>query len=1017
MNLTKYSLKNKVVIYFLLLIVLIGGIASYFNMGKLEDSVFTIKTALVVTQYRGASPYEVEQEVTEIIERAAQSMDNIDEVFSSSYAGLSIVQVDMEDKLRANQMPQMWDILRKKIKDAEPSLPSGASTPSIVDDYGDVYGMFYAITGDGFSYEELNDYAQYLKRELLPVDMVGKISLFGNRTECVDVIVNSAKSSELGVNPGIIAQAFNSQASIAGAGQIEIKDRYIRVSGNNAFKNIDEIKKTIIQVGDEQFYLEDIADIKKSYLEPAQGLMKRNSMDAIGLAISTTKGGNVLDLAENLNKKLAKIKPNLPLGLEINSVYNEAHEVEAANDVFIVNLIESVAIVVIVLLVFMGLQSGMLIGSSLIFSILGTLIVMNMMDISLHRTSLAAIIIAMGMLVDNAIVVTDGALVSLQKGLNRKKAIIDISTSTAIPLLGATFIAILAFLPVFLAPNAAGEICRDLFLVLAISLTLSWFFAMTQTAITNERFLKSPKEIKDPYGSKMYHVFTSFLTKVLRYRWISLASVIGFLILSIIAFANLKQAFFTSIDKSYLLVDYWLPEGSSVQKVEDDLQLAEKELFKNNPEIVNITTSISQTPPRYLLMAKAQDYNTSFGQLMIETHNSDEASAIIPKLATYFDENYPQARARVKDYFAGPPIKYKVEARFIGPDPAVLRDLAEQAKIIMHNEPACGDICDDWRNKVLTWAPQYSDIKASRVGITRNDLGNAIQQLTSTGLGIGIYRENEEQIPVMLKVEKNAKNSIESIENTSVWSQKGAYSIPLKEVVDSIKVSWENSVIKRYNRQRAITAQCDPADPDMTGATLLSHLKDKIEAIPLPEGYSMMWDGEMKPSQESNEGTGTYMPLAILLMVFIIVMLFNSVRQSLVVVAIIPLSIIGVGIGLFLTNSAFGFMAIVGFLGLIGMVLKNAIVLMDQININLHVEGMKPFPAVINASISRLRPVFLAAFTTILGMIPIVTDPMYGSMAVTIIFGLLFATILTLMVVPLLYVIFYKIKVPEKSLI
>ncbi|MCU4157267.1 efflux RND transporter permease subunit [Carboxylicivirga sp. A043] len=1013
MNLTEYSLKNKVVIYFLLLLVLLGGIASYFSMGKLEDSVFTIKTALVVTQYPGASAHEVEQEVTEVIERAAQSMDNIDEISSSSYAGLSIVEIDLEEKLRSKEMPQLWDVLRKKIKDAEGNLPQGAGAPNVIDDYGDVYGMFYAITGDGYSYEELNDYAQYLKQELLPVEQVGKITLFGNRIECVDVILNDAKKTELGINPGIIAQVFNSQAAIAAAGSIELNDRYIRVSGNNAFKNLDEIRNTIVQVGEEQFYLKDIADIKKSYLEPAQGLMKHNSNDAIGMAISTTKGGNVLTLAENLQPRIENIRTYLPLGIEIIPIYSEAREVEAANKVFIVNLIESVAIVVVVLLLFMGLQSGLLIGSSLIFSILGTLIMMNILDISLHRTSLAAIIIAMGMLVDNAIVVTDGALVSLQKGLNRRKAIVDISSSTSLPLLGATMIAILAFLPVFLAPNAAGEICRDLFLVLAISLSLSWFFAMTQTAITNERFLKAPKKIKDPYGSKMYLLFKGFLIKILKRRWLSLSGVIAFLIISMIAFANLKQAFFTAMEKSYFVVDYWLPEGSSVNSVENDLLLAEKGLFDQHDQIVNIITSISQTPPRYLLMAHAENYNTSFGQLLIETHSPEETDEIIPSIKNYFAEHYPQARARVKKFIAGPPIAYKVEARFIGPDPAILRDLSAQAKNIMHNTPECGDICDDWRNKVLTWAPHYSQVKAAKAGISRSDLGMSIQQLTSTGLGIGIYREHEEKLPVMLKVDPKAKNSIEAIENTGIWPQMGTQSVPLKEVVDSITVSWENSVIKRYNRQRAITVQCDPVDSDMTGATLLSKVKKQIEAIPLPPGYTLMWDGELKPSTESQQGTGTYFPMAMLLMVFIIVMLFNSVRQSLVVVAIIPLSIIGVGIGLFVTNKAFGFMAIVGFLGLIGMVLKNAIVLMDQININLHTEGMPPFPAVVNAAISRLRPVFLAAITTILGMTPIITDAMYGSMAVTIIFGLLFATILTLVVVPLLYVIFYGIKASE----
>lgn len=1009
MNLTEYSLKNRVTVYFALLLVLVGGVYSYFNMGKLEDSTFTIKTALVVTQYPGASQHEVEQEVSEIIERAAQDMGCVKEIFSSSYAGLSVVQINLNEKLSPKDMPQSWDVLRKKIHDAQENLPRGLE-PIVVDDFGDVYGMFYALSGDGFSYEELNDYAQYLRRELLLADQVGKISLFGNRIESIDIIISDAKISELGINPGVIIGALNSQAEIASSGTITLNERNIRVAGNSAFNSIEGIRNTLIQLGTEQIYLKDIAEVKKSYLEPAISLMRHNKENSIGFAVSTAKGGDVLVMAEDLNKKLEKIIPTLPVGINLVPIYNQAKEVEGANKVFIVNLLESVLIVILILLLSMGLRSGILIGSGLIFSILGTLLIMYSFDISLHRTSLAAIIIAMGMLVDNAIVVTDGILVGLQKGLNRRKAILGIGKTTALPLLGATVIAILAFMPVYIAPNSVSEICGDLFLVLAVSLSLSWVFAMTQTPLTCEKFLKVDKEVKDPYVGKTYIIFKSILEKILKYRKISISCVFVLLLVGLFTFTKTDKAFFMPVEKPFFLVDYWLPEGSSAEKVSKDMAEIEAHLFDTYPEIKNVTTSLSQTPPRYVLFAIPENQNSSFGQFMIETNTYDETIDIRKKIDKYLKNNYPDARARIKGYVSGPPIKYKVEARFIGPDPSVLRLLSEKAKDIMRNEPACGDITDNWRNKVMTWNPRYSQEKASRAGILRTDLASAISRSTTTGLGIGLFRENGEMKPIFLKTDNKTLNNVESIINTSVWSERGSVAVPLKEVVGDMNLSWENSVIQRYNRQRAITVQCDPVDESMTGMALLTKVQDKIEAIPLEEGYSLMWDGEYKPSFESNKAVGTFFPLAILLIIFIIVMLFNSVRQSLIVIAIIPLSIIGVAIGLFITGKAFGFMAIVGFLGLIGMVLKNAIVLIDQIDINLNEEGILPYDAIVNAAVSRMRPVILAALTTILGMLPLVTDAMYGSMAVTIMFGLLFATVLTLLVVPLLYVLFYKIK-------
>jgi len=1015
MNLAEYTLKNRVFVYFILALVLIGGVVSYFEVGKLEDAEFTIKTALVVTRYPGASQYEVEQEVTEKLERAAQQMDNIDEIYSSSYAGLSIIQLDLKESMRANQMPQEWDILRKKINDARGELPMGAQAPMVIDDFGDVYGMFYALTGDGYTQDELNDYARFIKRELLTVNQVGKIILFGDRMECVDLIINHEKLSELGINPGVIIQTINNQSTVATSGTIQLDALNIRVAGNTAFQSIDDIKNTIVQVGNVQFYVKDLLKVKKSYIEPVQSMQRFNNQQSVGIGISTINGGNVLEMAEDINTKLELVKEQLPVGLELHTIYDQAREVENANNVFIVNLIESIAIVIIILLVSMGLRSGILISSGLLFAILGTLVAMKAFNISLHRTSLSAIIIAMGMLVDNAIVVTDGILVALQRGLNLRKSIVNVGKTTAWPLLGATFIAILAFLPVFLAPNSAGEINEDLFKVLAISLGLSWIFAMSQTPLVCERFLKIGKEVTNPYGGKGYRIFKNVLETILKYRKLSLGALMLMLVISIVAFGFTKKAFFMPLEKNYTLVDYWLPEGSNLYKVSEDLSEIETYLLDSVPQVKNVSTSIGQTPPRYMLSAQTQNYNSGFGQLMIETHELDEVAEVNDIVQNTIAQKYPNARLRIKGYIGGPPIEYKVEARFIGPDPAVLRDLADQAEKVFHEEPMCGDVTNDWRNEVLVWEPQYAEAKAARAGITRSDLGGAILSATSAGLPIGLYRDNDVMRPIVLKTDESAQNNLERIANSMVWGRNGNEPVPLKDVVDHpIKVNFENSVIQRYNRQRAITVQCDPLDPEVSGSTLMSKVGAKIEAIPLPAGYSFMWDGEYKPSMEANEATGTYMPVAMLLIVLIVMMLFNSIRQSLIVMAIIPLSIIGVSVGLFLTGKAFGFMAITGFLGLIGMVLKNAIVMMDEINLNLNKENSRPYDAVVDAAISRMRPVLLAALTTIFGMFPLINDAMYGSMAVTIIFGLLFATFLTLLVLPLLYVLFYKIK-PENN--
>lgn len=1008
MNLAEYSVKNRVVIIFAVVFIVLGGISSYFEMGKLEDAEFTLKTALVITPYPGASPHEVELEVTDVIEKAVQATNGIDYVESESRTALSVVKLEMESGLKNAQMPQTWDILRKKINDIRGDLPNGTYGPIVLDDFGDVYGVFLALTGEDLEYDELLKYAEYLKREFLLTEDVAKIEIIGERTQCVEVSISPSRMARLGIHPEQIIGTLNGQGTLVDAGEIDLFSRKIRIREDGAFKSIEEIGELVIQ-GSNQLKLKDIAKISREFKKPDESFMRYNGKESLGIAISTVSGGNVVNMGEDLDDKLMKLNANLPVGVNVDKIYFQSDEVIKANNIFIVNLLESLGIVVLVLLLSMGLRSGLLIGSGLILTILATFIVMNGSDISLQRTSLAAIIVAMGMLVDNAIVVTDAALVAIKRGIPKQKAVIGAATSTAGPLLGATMIAIIAFLPIFLSPGNAGEICKSLFLVLAISLGLSWLLAMTQISLSCDIFLKEnqDKENTDPFASRSYRIFKRILEKCLKYRYMSLIVLLVLLISSLFVFTKVKKAFFLALDKPLITLNYWLPEGSSIYQVSDDLKEVEAELL-SWPEVETVTTQVGESLPRYALMVEVVNPNASFGQVLVKLQSFDQLPETRKKIEKYLNDCYPEAKPRTKILIGGPPITYKVEARFSGPDPKILRELAEQAEEIMNVDPWAKNIGNDWRQKVMVLNTSYSQSKARRCGVSREDVANAFSGV-NYGSIIGMFKEDNKQLPIVLKTNENDAGDQGFFENIGVYGD-GQQATILSQVIDDFKVEWEDPVVHRYNRRRAITAYCDPISGNITGDQLRSRILDQIESIPLPEGYELMWDGEYKPQKDANDEIKAFFPFAVILMVFIIVILFNSVRQTLIVFLLLPLSLIGVANGLFVLDKAFGFMAIVGFLGLMGMIIKNAVVLIDQINILLK-DGKAPYHAVVEAAVSRMRPVMMASMTTILGMLPLVTDAMYGSMAATVMFGLLFATVLTLIVVPLLFVFLYRIKV------
>jgi len=1009
-------LSQKAFLSFIFVAILIGGIFSYQSMGKLEDPEIPVKAAVIITQYPGASADEVDREVTEVLEKAIQRLENIDFLESRSIAGMSEITINIKSGVRTEELPQLWDHLRRKINDVKGSLPAGAREPIVNDDFGDVSGIFLAITNDGYEYHEFQKYVDGLKDELQLVDGVKRIEVFGKRTEVINVSFDNEYFASLGINPMLIFQSFNDQGNIVDPGSFVSGSERIRISIGNKFQSIDEIRDFEVKLPNGGRYrLGQIAKVERDFYEPALQKLKYNGSEAISLALSMESGGNVIVLGEAVEKRLAELQNDVPVGIEIHKIFYQHNNVEESIDDFIINLIESIIIVIVVLLVFMGMRAGLLIASGLVFTILATFILMLGMDIELHRVSLAAIIIAMGMLVDNAIVVADGILIDLDKGIERKKAFTNTAKKSAVPLLGATLVAILAFMPLAFNSTAAGEFLRPLFWVLALSLFASWVLAMIQTPFHAQYFYKKrdkkgkQQEEHDPYGGRFYQIFGKLIKFALWHKSLTVAVTVITLVLAFWSFQFVKQDFFPGASYDQFILEYRLPEGHDIGQVEKDLDQLQAEL-SNWDEIDYIVTGIGSTPVRYTLMRPVNGLSLSYGELIISIKDKEQKDEMVAKVQAFVSMNYPQSFARVREYIAigG---AFKIEAKFSGPDEEVLRDLAEQANQIMLEEPKARFVTQDWRNTVKVLTPMYSKENARELMVNRSDVANALA-IASTGMPVGLYYDGDYQLPVMLKLDKTIEQDMNQLPSIPVWSGLPT-SVALSQLVDSINVGWENSMIRRYNGQRAIRAQCDPV-AGVAPPELLKEIKGKIDAIDLPEGYKLEWLGDYKSSNEANEGLSENMPLAALLILIIIIGLFNNFKQPLIILSLMPLAFIGVIIGFLLTGFYFSFFSIIGTLGLMGMMIKNAVVLLDEINLQVS-QGKEKLNAIIDSTLSRVRPVMMASLTTILGMLPLAFDDMFKTMAVAIMFGLLVGSIITLIVIPVIYAVLYKVDTKSLS--
>lgn len=1012
MKLIKYFLQKKAVTLLLLLLVFMGGLFSYVKMGKLEDAPFTIKQALVLTPYPGASPSEVQRQVTDVLEEAIQSMGELYYLKTENRAGLSKITVYVKKEIRADEMQQLWDKLRRKVGDVQGKLPAGAGTSIVNDDFGDVLGVFYGLTGEGYTNRELEQQAKLIKNELLKVKDVAKVEIYGVQTPTIDVCISSSIMARSGITTFDIVRAFDGQNKVVDAGGIDVGVNRIRIESTGNFYSLDDIRQlTIVSRTGEHFRLSDIATIEESYQTPPGNMMSINGQPAIGIAISTIPTGNVVDMAELVKKKVDRFSASMPEGVGLFCIYDQGYESDVANQGFIINLIVSVLTVVAILFFFIGFKNGILVGSGLVFSIFATLIVMFANGIALQRMSLAAIIIAMGMLVDNAIVVSDSALVNMQKGMRKRVALMRACASTALPLLAATVIAILTFMPIYYSPHITGELLSSLVIVIGVSLMFSWVFALTQTPFFIQEFVRRPRpdELKSElFSGKVYECFRRSLRFVIRHKYLAIGLLAAMLILSAWSFKFIPKVFVPALDKQYFTIDMWLPEGT---RIEETGRIAEDiaEYIQGYGQTEMVSTYVGRTPPRYYLSNVAFGPQSNYAQILVKCKTSVQSRELHAILQDSIPVLYPGPFIKVNKFELSPLTEAVIEARFLGPDAAVLDSLTGVAIELMRKNPKVANARNEWGNMSLMIRPVYDPVKAGVLGITKAGMMEAVKSV-GDGVPVGIYRDNEKKVTVVLKSDAVGITDVVALGDFSVWN--GEKSAPLSQVTENIEITWEYPLVKTYNRQLSMAAMCG-VKPGTTMAEVHGEIREEIEKIRLPEGYTFFWDSQFKDQNEALQALAKFFPLAFLMLVLVLVALFGNFREPIIILCILPLSLIGVAVGMLLTGFDFGFFPIAGWLGLLGMIIKNVIVLIDEINVQ-HRSGIDLYTSIVEATVSRTRPVLMAATTTIFGMVPLLFDIAFRGMAATIIFGLTFATLLTLFITPSFYAIFYKVK--EKHL-
>jgi multidrug efflux pump subunit AcrB len=1010
MDIARYAIDKRLSVWVFIVLLLIGGYISYQSLGRFEDPEFIIRQAVIVTPYPGASAREVADEVTDVIESAVQALQELKEVKSVSKQGLSEVTVEIKlafSKTRG-ELEQVWDKLRRKVSDAQRQLPGGAGPSFVNDDFADVYALFYAVTGDGYSDSQLQDYVEFLQQELALIPGVAKTAMLANKTEQIYIELSAERLAMFGVSSEQLFQVLQKQNLITVAGDVLAKDMRIPVIPVVSAGDYEQLRRLPIGVGNQGVVLElgQVARVYRGYKEPSSMLMTYNGERAIGLGISNVSGGNVVEMGDRVKQRLVELESQRPVGMQLHPVSIQSDSVRESVSNFLDNLIAAIVIVFVVLLLFMGMRSGIIIGFVLLLTVAGTLIVMMIEDIAMQRVSLGALIIALGMLVDNAIVVTDGVLVRLQRGEDRMTAISAVTRSTIWPLLGGTAVGILAFSAIGLSPSDMGEYAGSLFWVILYSMLLSWVFAVTITPMLCFQLLKVKPAPTQADDGPVLRAYRRLLALSLRRRMLTGAALLLMLSLALMNVHRVPPGFMPESQRAQFVIDTFLKQGTDIERTAELAQQMTQWVGQHE-HVANVTSFIGGGALRFMLSYVPEPRSPEYLQLLVDVDDYRSIDTLLVELQNQLPRQFPEASIKVWKFMLGRGGGKKIEAAFKGPDPIELRRLAEQAKLVMQQAPELIAVQDDWRQQVPVARPVYRAERLQQFGLTVKEANQALAQ-TLSGRQIGSFREGGDLIPMVVRAPQAERQHERVIENVEVYSPVTGNTVSIGQLSSRIELEWQDSLLRKIDRIPTIMAQADPA-PGVLAADALNAVKQQIESIPLPPGYQLQWYGEYKASRDANAGLAASAPYGFAAMVIAVILMFNAIRQAAVIWLAVPLSLIGVVVGLVAFQTPFEFMAILGFLSLIGMMVKNAIVLVDEADSNI-AGGEPPYQAVIGAAISRARPVVLGAATTIFGVAPLLFDPFFKSMAVTIMFGLLFATALTLIVIPYFYAVFMRIK-------
>ncbi|MCY4219001.1 MAG: efflux RND transporter permease subunit [Gammaproteobacteria bacterium] len=1018
MNLAEISIKNPLLTTIGMIATLIGGLLAYQNMPRFEDPEFTIRVANIITEYSGASPQEVIDEVTEPLETALQQLSEVKTLRSISTAGKSEINVEIRygaSRTKAD-LQLAWAKVRNKIDEAQLSLPPGAKESIVNDDFGEVYGIYYLLTGEGFTPVELMAYAEELRGDLLLVDDVAKVKIIGGQEEAIFIEFSQERVAASGVFLNQIYDTLTQQNSVSPAGELPLGDERIHIQPTGDINSVEALQVLVVSSSssDSVTRLGQIAKIKRGYIEPARQYIRYNGQPALGIGIASVPGANVVKIGNAIDKRISEIESNRPVGITLHEFYHQGKVVDTSIRSFGWNVVAALVIVFVTLVVFMGFRSGVILGATVLLTMSTTLFIMWVAGIPMHRISLGALVISLGMLVDNGVVVTDAIQVGLEKGRTKSEVIKQTAAKNYKPLLAGTIVGFLAFAPIGFAPGDTAEFTGSLFWVVLISLSLSWVLAFTVTPLLCHWIF--PQDIKKLNTTvtgeqRFFRVYRGFIRAILVRRYFTLIGVLGIFLTSLWGFQFVKAGFFPASTSPQIVVDFFLPEGTGIERTRNDLIMLE-EYVRTLDGVEDIQTLVGEGALRYMLIYQASSPNPSHGQLLIRTARYQENDRLIQEIQAHVEEAYPDAQAKAWKFQLGPGGGSKIEAKFSGPDPKVLRELSGQAKTIMVADGEAILIKDDWRRQVPVIQPIYSQNKGERLGITRKAVSEALHEHFE-GRQRGLYREGDNLIPIISRSEEKERLEPWSLPSVQVISQISQKAVPLAQVIDGGIFTWRDARLLRTNRILSIKVQCDPA-PGVYADDLFSRLKSKIEAIELPEGYSLQWEGEFGDSDEAQANLASRIPLAFLVMILVVVVLFNSIKQPIVIWSVVPLGFVGVVFGLLITQNPLEFMGMLGLLSLSGLLIQNSIVLVDCTD-QMIASGMSRFDALIDAAVSRLRPVMMGAFTTVLGVLPLYFDAFFKSMSVVLMFGLSFATMITLLVTPVLYSLLFRINKDEAT--